>query len=838
MPVTLDEFKALSAELAPKVNMFRDVWAIDPKAEFFGGTSRDYLYWLKGHLMRARSPLELQATMERLRETPVIDVKEFIQYESDVDLISSKDLGELSAAKYGIKKIDLIQDGRFDPKTPAGRTEVDQGFIPAEKIRLGVRGPVSDESFGDGVKEIYETKLTVRFAEESKFWTTHYARMGQNHPILLALRYLRLVAMDHFNSEGRGVPDDESLLSRIDSPTRKILASVVAAALKDPRLRQMLREPKFAARLNGTIRKGFRSYTSPDATMRLYREFGADRLPVEYNAIDAINQYLFAVHRDSGKIRANFKKYRLKPAELFVPAEELVVDGKLYHGTVTEEAFRSILFQGILPSADGNAGSGLYAVPSTHKEFAERWRRHPELVVEFDIDPRATIVDIRSGLGAEAFMSYVRTAAQSGLDRHSAFAEAFGIDILVYPYGDTVAVVVKNGNALKNANGYKRKLMRLGDLREYLSTRASELKLSDVVSLLEINGLKESEIESILKEPWVKPLYVPYETFTLDHLLKEKSLNPTPGFVMNLPLGKKAFKKDVLNFEKMVIESDLVRQRIADLPWGVASKAHQYFTGVVAKMNRQELEALTIRCLEAESPYLWELTVAELSIRHGDKWGSWLRDQSAIMITNSHNKYSFHSLHFDISRVEGGAISLETYEAWALHGMNLVSQMKKDPAYSNDRKMDQARKMIKEDGLDWALEMSVRGEPWGAFDEFLLEQIKSEYWKSGVRGDELAPHVILGYVQRIMKEAPRDRVVESLEFLYMVARRNQENDRYFTEVVFTVLASDHLKQMAVSDLVIEDARNRFSMRDAYTTISVNGQWVELSARNKDRFIEL
>ena len=88
--ISEQEFRTLAAELAPKVNLFRDIWSRDPEAEFYGGTSRDFLYWLKGQFVEAHSPKEAMALAERLRELPVIDVKSFIIGDSDIDVVTKK----------------------------------------------------------------------------------------------------------------------------------------------------------------------------------------------------------------------------------------------------------------------------------------------------------------------------------------------------------------------------------------------------------------------------------------------------------------------------------------------------------------------------------------------------------------------------------------------------------------------------------------------------------------------------------------------------------------------------------------------------------------------------
>ncbi len=58
----IEEFKSLAEELSHKVNLFKDVWTVDPEAEFYGGTSRDYLYWLKRQFRGATTRAQIDAT--------------------------------------------------------------------------------------------------------------------------------------------------------------------------------------------------------------------------------------------------------------------------------------------------------------------------------------------------------------------------------------------------------------------------------------------------------------------------------------------------------------------------------------------------------------------------------------------------------------------------------------------------------------------------------------------------------------------------------------------------------------------------------------------------------
>ena len=106
--------------------------------------------------------------------------------------------------------------------------------------------------------------------------------------------------------------------------------------ISDPKLNKLLKNERFAYRLNSTVHKAFRSYTNPSAALFLYRHFGADKLVEAYPQIETINQYLFSTPRDNEQIKQHLKKYRVKPSSLYLSRESLFPDGKIYHGTGSE----------------------------------------------------------------------------------------------------------------------------------------------------------------------------------------------------------------------------------------------------------------------------------------------------------------------------------------------------------------------------------------------------------------------------------------------------------------------------------------------------------------------
>src|SRR5439155_11397289 len=164
-----------------------------------------------------------------------------------------KDLS-LRPADYGVKKIDYIDRARFDPESDAGKNEVEQGYIPVEKIRLGKNGFVKDPRFIDGIGEIYRGKPTAYFTPDEIFEESFYATRKLNHPILLALRYLRLLAMNYYHEHGTGYPDVDTLFD-IDPRSARAAQRAIEKAGRFTKgkgeLAPYLAQPKFRERLDG-----------------------------------------------------------------------------------------------------------------------------------------------------------------------------------------------------------------------------------------------------------------------------------------------------------------------------------------------------------------------------------------------------------------------------------------------------------------------------------------------------------------------------------------------------------------------------------------------------------
>jgi len=496
--LSYEEFRSVAVGLSHKVNLFRDTWKSSPQAEFFGGTTRDFLYWVKGQFSGLESRKAVLDRIEILRKLSMIDIRDFIVNESDVDVVNGV---ALNPKNYGVKKIDGISAQRFDPQSPAGQDEINQGFIPVEKIRLSRNGFVNNGVFGDGVREVYEGRPTVHFESPEKFESTHYARLKLNHPLLLALRYVRLLAMNYYYHFGKGYPD-EKILFDVDPSSWRTVENVVAQTIASPDFPKYLGKGKFVDWMNQTVQKAFRAYTNPTAAFMLYTKLGLPAIIAKSSKIEPINQYLFAKYRDPSKVTENIRKFNVDMDRFYRPTSEEFSNGKLYHGTGTEKAFSNILLQGILPSGTGAAGKGLYGVAEKNLEVAVRWGGAKDRVVQFSVKPEAKIVDITQGEGKRIWNKSIFKQFNGDIE---AFAEAFGIDILKYPFrpngfSKIGAYVVKNSQVLSRPKGVTRTVLTFSKALELADRISSPQELRRLMESLELCNFLFSEKVTIYRK--------------------------------------------------------------------------------------------------------------------------------------------------------------------------------------------------------------------------------------------------------------------------------------------------------------------------------------------------
>ena len=285
-------------------------------------------------------------------------------------------------------------------------------------------------------------------------------------------------------------------MADIDPVYREAVKKVIQQALESGELAPFLQNTKFRSWLNGTIQKAFRSYTNPTAALQIMQEFEVDQLSVIYGSdiIETIYQYVFLQNRNAEKITHALQEYKVNKIKFFEKVERHFPEGTINHGTKTEANFRSILYQGVLPSQDGMGGAGLYGVPKSNIQFAIDWGHDKDRVVKLPVLSEAQIVDITvEGEGKRVWDEFSR---KNGPDKFDEFCDTFGIDILRYPYHSN-AYVVKNSKILGKAKGVYRELMQFPEF--LLAVK----KISDpkvLISTIAVNQFSTREINRGLRE--------------------------------------------------------------------------------------------------------------------------------------------------------------------------------------------------------------------------------------------------------------------------------------------------------------------------------------------------
>ncbi|OQW54929.1 MAG: hypothetical protein A4S09_17230 [Proteobacteria bacterium SG_bin7] len=270
----------------------------------------------------------------------------------------------------------------------------------------------------------------------------------------------------------------------------------MADALNNSEFINYLGQPVFKGWLEKIIIKSFRSYTNPTATHELFIRYGINHL-VERYGLPPINQFLFAKGYDEDSVQRNLVEYDINSEMFFAKPTSIIPGLKIYHGTKTDEAFKSILLQGVYPSDQGTAGVGLYAgttssLQSVIKDFAAN---NPNNVVSFEISPTSRVVDMYSSYVKSAFSKFVEKnkstlRPEEYLER---FCDAFGIDILKYEYPFT-AFVVKNSSVLSRPSGYSRNILTYGKLLTMAEEVSSPEELEKFILTINLNRFSLEEI--------------------------------------------------------------------------------------------------------------------------------------------------------------------------------------------------------------------------------------------------------------------------------------------------------------------------------------------------------
>jgi hypothetical protein len=515
------EFEVLVVELSKKVDVFSAVWRKDKNAEFYGGTTRDFVYWVLGKIRVAKDMREYERIVRDLKALPVIRVREFIFAKSDIDIIANSSYPDVRAADYGVRKIDWMSRESFKSGTNAYYDEINQGYIPIEKIRLSYNGLQRGGHVGNGVYEIYSRRLTIHMPDMEQFNQTSRAKQKLNHPILLVLRFIRLLAMDYYYLNGRKAPDAEALIQKVKKHDQETIRRIVQKASDGHELLPYLKNHMFATWINGTIEKIYLSHTNVTAAHLLMKHFGILDLIRAYSAIKSPNQFLFAYNWDQHKIQTNLLRFRVAEENFFVPIDKALPDHILYHGASNDSNFRGIIFEGVIPSESNRlGGKGVYGVAADNLSFTYNNYGGADRVVEFTLSPDTRIVDITRGEGRRVFKELVQLFPNRvDIDVMDIMSMMFGIDLLIYPY-NTKAFVLKNSQVIVGTKGHRLNPKASTDMLQAINNMDSLTDLNLIMQSLHYETYRTDELEVFRKAFLSEPVRARL-TFFLRQLLPE-----------------------------------------------------------------------------------------------------------------------------------------------------------------------------------------------------------------------------------------------------------------------------------------------------------------------------
>lgn len=479
-------FKQIAVRLAPRVDLFQAIWEADGTAQIYGGTARDYFWWLRRELAKCKTAACVDDFVRRT-EDGVVDAREFLLGDADVDVLGTEAAKLTSFDRAHFTRIDVADRRRFDAAEKLSADERKQGALPTEKLRLGKDGLGESDGFAGGAGEIYDASPTLMLTQAIR--ETDGFRQYENHPLLLALRWVRQAGVAYAHRFGTNRVDDVQLAQTTDPDSLEKATEVAAALDAAPEeLEPFLANPRFLHRLNRARARLFQGFTNAEAARHLYEIVGldhallpfADRLDPFFtvtfrkdwsaSTIEAHRTRLGDARAALGTLGAYFAKSAMPVVDGAVPAAGEV---HLFHGTWTAATYRNIATHGILPSEQGLAGMGVYAVDPRSAVYAKQWREPAGngYALRLCVKADATFLDLTSGEGKRLLEAFRALRAELGPPwsdgyEEDALANYLGVDVLKYPYNEASAYVVKNGAAVLRTEPWSHRLRSLAELRQ------------------------------------------------------------------------------------------------------------------------------------------------------------------------------------------------------------------------------------------------------------------------------------------------------------------------------------------------------------------------------------
>jgi hypothetical protein len=419
--ITEKEFIHYSHLIAHKVDVFREVWRQDPRREFFGGSVRDYLYWLKTSLYKnASNRQEALKYLDSLVSESSLSAKMFLHPNSDLDTIHGI-IPVHSAPDWELSRIENSSANRFTPGTSHYQNEIDQGFISIEKLRLSFREWIFDSVFGDPFESIYYgdySKAHLGFPDWTKFKSTYFARVNINHPVLLSLRILRVLNLE---------PDSTIILQQ-NPALKETLAFWINHFFSDndhKGHRFYFSQFKFKQFFNSNLDKTWFQSPNPKLTLELWKQVGLWQKLSQVPLNEPLKSTLFGFEELSS---TTINLPNAKQLEhLVLSPNKLSSHPYFIFMAESETEYFKALSEGfwIKPRKKDKVGSTIPLITlEDYTKHAAQSKKHKYLIKVF-LKPETRVVDIAQGLGAKHWSKF------DGNEK--AYAGAMGAEIIRVP---------------------------------------------------------------------------------------------------------------------------------------------------------------------------------------------------------------------------------------------------------------------------------------------------------------------------------------------------------------------------------------------------------------------
>ena len=256
-----------ASAIAANVDAFQAVFKKYPQAKIYGGAPRDFLLWLNRQFDSITSKDDALKKLKDLKKGEAVSADSFLLEHSDIDLIldeelKSGDKDEVLTYAKSKRTIQRINGKRYFSDLQV-QTELAQGYAPAEKLYFDGKKIHSAPKFSDGLNEFYHDSFSLTLTEPSKFWESHYAKLKLNHPILISLRYLRILSQS-----GR------SQRSPLERDTLAQIKSSIETWKKDGHFQECLTEVNFVKFLEKSISTVAHTHQVAGLSLKLLKDSG------------------------------------------------------------------------------------------------------------------------------------------------------------------------------------------------------------------------------------------------------------------------------------------------------------------------------------------------------------------------------------------------------------------------------------------------------------------------------------------------------------------------------------------------------------------------------------